>query len=243
MDSSTANRLIQLNQQFYQTFAHQFSATRERLQPGVLRVLEMIATDANILDLGCGNGELACTLAQRGHQGLYLGLDFSGELLDAARARCPETPNISFSQTDLADPSWNHQLPTDHAQFSIVVAFATLHHLPGRELQLQTLKKVHALMTPDGRFIHSNWQYLNSPRLRGRIQPWDTIGLTPAQVDPNDHLLDWRRGGYGLRYVHQFSETELLSLAGDTGFEVVETFFSDGQEGNLGLYQVWRKKE
>jgi len=241
MDSYTTNRLIKLNKQFYQTFAAQFSATRARLQPGVLRVLEMIPSDANILDLGCGNGELACELAQRGHQGLYLGLDFSKELLDVARAGSLGFPNIHYAQADLADPSWNCQLSIVNCQLSIVFAFAALHHLPGRELQLQTLKRVHSLLAPEGRFIHSNWQFLNSPRLKARVQPWDAIGLTSIQVDPGDHLLDWRRGGYGLRYVHQFSAEELRKLAAETSFTVQETFYSDGQEGNLGLYQVWKK--
>jgi len=248
MDSSTANRLIKLNKQFYQTFALQFSATRGRLQPGVLRILETIASDADILDLGCGNGELARELVRRGHQGFYLGLDFSVELLDIARAGSLESPNITFAFTDLSDPKWDlafGDMPSavsgQRSEFDIVLAFAVFHHLPGRELHLQTFTKIHNLLAPNGRLIHSNWQFLNSLRLKARIQPWDAVGLNSSQVDPGDHLLDWRRGGYGLRYVHQFSETELQSLAQITGFEIIETFYSDGHEGNLGLYQVWEK--
>jgi SAM-dependent methyltransferase len=249
MDSRTALRLIQLNQQFYQTFASQFSATRERLQPGVLKVLEMVSLHENILDLGCGNGELAHTLARGGYQGFYLGLDFSKELLDVARGGSLESPNIAFAQADLSDPQWgnsiNNHLPTAEnglgSGFDIVFAFAVFHHLPSRDLHIRTLKKVHTFLTPKGRFIHSNWQFLSSPRLRARIQPWETIGLKPEQVDHGDHLMDWRRGGYGLRYVHQFSEEELQVLAMDTGFKVLEIFYSDGQEGNLGLYQIWGK--
>jgi hypothetical protein len=52
-------------------------------------------------------------------------------------------------------------------------------------------------------------------------------------------LLDWRSGGTGLRYVHHFSEGELITLAESSGFAVVETFYSDGKEGNLAIYQVW----
>jgi hypothetical protein len=42
--------------------------------------------------------------------------------------------------------------------------------------------------------------------------------------------------------VHQFSEQELAELAESTGFRVVESFYSDGEGGRLGLYQVWKKK-
>lgn len=242
MDRNTTDKLIKLNKQFYQTFASQFSATRERLQPGVMRVLEIIPPKSNILDLGCGNGEFARQLALNDHQGQYLGLDFSQGLLDVARAGCSEQPNFSFAQADLSSSDWHTSISIPHTTFNIVVAFATLHHLPGRELHLQTITKIRDLLSPDGIFIHSNWQFLNSSRLKARIQPWDVIGLSSAQVDRGDYLLDWRRGGYGLRYVHQFSETELLSLAQETGFKVEDSFLSDGQEGNLGLYQVWKQK-
>ncbi|HBY08767.1 MAG TPA: hypothetical protein DEH22_13665, partial [Chloroflexi bacterium] len=62
MDNKIAAKLLQLNAEFYQTFAVQFSDTRQRLQPGVLRILDRISSEARILDLGCGNGELARTL-------------------------------------------------------------------------------------------------------------------------------------------------------------------------------------
>ncbi len=62
-------------------------------------------------------------------------------------------------------------------------------------------------------------------------------------MDPGDYLLDWRRGGEGLRYVHHFSPEELAELAAETGFRVLETFWSDGEGGNLGLYQVWEPRK
>jgi redox-sensitive bicupin YhaK (pirin superfamily) len=58
-------------------------------------------------------------------------------------------------------------------------------------------------------------------------------------VDENDYLLDWRRGGEGLRYVHHFDEAELNAMATASGFQVREMFRSDGENGQLGLYQIW----
>ncbi len=60
-------------------------------------------------------------------------------------------------------------------------------------------------------------------------------------VDDGDALLDWRaeEGTTGYRYVHQFTEEELASYAKESKFKVVNTFYSDGREGNLALYQVW----
>ena len=81
-----------------------------------------------------------------------------------------------------------------------------------------------------------------SPRLQARVVPWEAIGLSQEEVEPGDYLLDWRRGGIGLRYVHHFNEEELQNLATKAGYQIVETFYSDGEGGRLGLYQVWEKR-
>lgn len=244
MKADITQRLIELNRQFYTDFGESFSATRGRIQPGVRRILDSLKGDETILDLGCGNGELARTLALDGHRGAYLGLDFSLPLLKDAKSM-PEGFSVEFREVDLT------QLPVDNNQFSalygsdcwsLITAFAALHHIPGQSLRLNILKTYHELLADGGRFIHSNWQFLNSARLRSRIQEWSEIGLTDSDVDENDYLLDWRSGGRGLRYVHHFSEDELTALAKSAGFEIAETFYSDGKEGNLAIYQVWRKQ-
>jgi SAM-dependent methyltransferase len=238
MDAAIAKRLIELNRGFYQTLADPFSATRGRLQPGVQRVLAEIPLDARILDLGCGNGNLAAALAERGQRGVYLGLDFSVELVFDAAGRLGKSKGRSFAfkVVDLTE-NWTYGL--EGHTFDYVLAFAVLHHIPSANLRLSLLQEVRSLLAPDGRFIHSNWQFMNSERLRARIQPWSSIDLSEAQVDAGDYLLDWRSGGSALRYVHQFSERELTALAAAAGFRVERTFLSDGESGELGLYGVW----
>jgi SAM-dependent methyltransferase len=256
-----ARQLLALNRKFYTDFGESFSATRGRIQPGVRRVLDSLGRDETILDLGCGNGELARTLARDGHRGAYLGLDFSLPLLSAAES-VPGGFQAEFQEVDLTSPNLytiassgkaamrksNHkQENTAHPSvarndtFDIVFSFATLHHIPSDEIRSDILKSVHKLLNPDGRFIHSNWQFLNSPRLRHRVQEWSAVGLTESDVDENDYLLDWRSGGRGLRYVHHFSKDELADLAELTGFKIIESFYSDGKEGNLAFYQTWEK--
>jgi tRNA (uracil-5-)-methyltransferase TRM9 len=242
--SDTATKLLALNRLFYQTFALQFSSTRTRLQPGVRKLLGRLTQSTHILDLGCGNGNLAQALASITYPGTYLGLDNNLELLEQGRKASPVTDRTAFVQADLAGSAWSSALSffsalADFSPFDVIVAFAVLHHLPGEQLRLSLLKEVHAWLAPGGCFIHSEWQFLHSPHWRARIQPWEMIGLTSADVDPDDYLLDWRRGGRGLRYVHHFSRVELDRLAEQSGFSISETFASDGKEDNLGLYQVW----
>ena len=255
MDSSTAARLIELNRDFYDRFGSSFSATRQRIQPGVRRVLGMLNGDESILDLGCGNGELARELAKRGQRGSYLGVDFSRPLLRDAELP-PEGVAVApwrhfsarFVHADLASPSLLDVIAGSGAKdatprndmFDIVLCFATLHHIPSHELRVNILRIVRQLLKDDGLFIHSHWQFLNSEKLKARIRPWEAAELPSSAVDAGDYLLDWRNGGNGLRYVHHFGEQELDELAKASGFHVTDTFYSDGDGGRLGLYQNWR---
>jgi tRNA (uracil-5-)-methyltransferase TRM9 len=245
VDSTTAQTLIRLNQQFYQTFAEQFSATRQQIQPGVRNVIRQIPPDCQILDLGCGNGKLWQRLVEQGFQGQYTGLDFSTKLLEVAAqqtsqtiAEQPATPSPLFIRADLTGNGWEKGIPQNAYDF--VLAFAVIHHLPGGKTVFRTLQQIRRFLVPSGKFIFSVWQFLNSPRLRGRIQDWSEIGLSDSQVEPGDYLLDWRQGGHGLRYVHAFTAEELENLARRCGYVPIEAYLSDGKGGNLSLYQTWK---
>lgn len=235
MNSDTANRLLAINRQFYNRFGYQFSATRQRLQPGVRKILETIQADDSILDLGCGNGNFLRELLGRGHKAPLLGVDFSLPLLRDAESSL----GVEFREADLSQLSVISDQLSVPDQWSLITAFATLHHIPSTEIRLDILRTVRKLMKPDGKFILSNWQFLNSAKLRSRIQSWERVGINESDLDEGDYLLDWRSGGEGLRYAHQFSAEELSGLANQVGMRVVDSFLSDGDGGNLGLYQVW----
>jgi tRNA (uracil-5-)-methyltransferase TRM9 len=239
VNPTTATYLIDINREFYTRFGASFSATRQRIQPGVRRVLEMLRGDESILDLGCGNGEFARVLAKSGHRGSYLGVDFSLPLLRDAEVQAAEF-SARFVEADLTKLSFVKEKLLVSGNWSMITAFAVLHHIPSTELRLEILRVANQLLKKDGLFIHSNWQFLNSEKLRGRIQPWSAASISEADVDPGDYLLDWRSNGKGLRYVHHFDEKELRELASASHFKILDTFYSDGETGNLGLYQIWQ---
>lgn len=246
MEATIIHQLLSLNRQFYERFAQPFSQTRSHLQPGVRRCLPRLLKAKSLLDFGCGQGELFFTLRRAGYQGRYLGLDFSHALLSIATQRWAEVwpgncQEVPFRAVEITQAGWKESLRSE--TFAVITAFAVLHHLPSAELRLQVLKTLRTLLpqTEEGLLYLSNWQFLNSTRYCQRIQAWEEIGLTADAVESGDYLLDWREGGRGLRYVHHFSEDELSHLAAQSGFQVIESFYSDGREGNLAIYQVWRR--
>ena len=236
MNSTTAQRLLKINREFYNRFGDQFSATRQRLQPGVRKILETIQADVSVLDLGCGNGNFLRELSVRGHKAALLGVDFSLPLLRDAES----APGVEFSEVDLDQLSVVSGQLAVEGGWDVITMFATLHHIPSTEIRLDILRTVRKLIKDDGKFILSNWQFLNSEKLRSRIQPWGRVSINESDIDEGDYLLDWRSGGEGLRYAHQFSVEELLGLAEQAEMRVIDSFLSDGDGGNLGLYQIWQ---
>ena len=246
MEPETASELLEINRRFYSEFGGAIAATRRRVQPGVNRILETIpvAIASDWLDLGCGSGALGQIWAEQGRSGSYTGMDFSGPLLQEAEKVTAGLSNdllkLAYLFGDLMDPAWPESFADK--KYDGVLAFASLHHIPGRENHLRIFRQVRQLLKPGGRFIFSVWQFQNSPKLLKRVQPWSLAGIDEKTLEAGDTLLDWRfalpenTDQRGLRYVHRFSEAELDRIAAESGFRLNDRFFSDGAEGNLALY-------
>ncbi len=248
MDEQVLEKIQLINREFYQKFARSFSATRGQIQPGVARLLSEAPRAACWLDVGCGNGTLACAKVKQGRAGSYLGCDFSQPLLDEAAARLagltiPPGLDISFRLVDLGNPDWAKDLP--RVDWDVVSMFAVLHHIPSHQLRRALLCQIREILPAGALFYLSVWQLENSPRLLPRIKPWEMVGISHREVEEGDVLMDWRAGldnrdvVEALRYVHIFTEEELRLLAQFADFQIEQSFYSDGKEGNLALYQVW----
>ena len=250
MDPSTVRRLADLNQDFYEEFAAEFSASRQRLNPGIEEVLAAFAARAanDLLDLGCGDGRvgrawLAPAAAEGTTRRTYLGVDRSAALLTVR----PATDGLRFVALDLSETGWVERLrplaatPREAHEppaptFDAVVCFAALHHVPGRTRRVELLRGIRSLLAPGGCWAVSVWQFLHLERFRRRVLDWSEVGLAPGRLERGDVLLDWRRGGRALRYVHHYDESTLREDCGLAGLEVERAWRSDGQTHDMGLY-------
>ena len=240
MKKTIQTKLLEINRLFYDRYSGSFSATRSRVQPGVRKFLGQIDKMDRVLDVGCGNGTLARALAVAGFAGEYVGVDMSKELISRAESLLgnPQEGTYHFQQVDLEDKGWHETLTG--LPYDWLVSFAVLHHLPGEDLRSQTATAFAKLVSQQSRVAISVWQWHHSERLRKRVQPWSLVGVLPEDVDKADVLLDWRAGKtLGLRYVHTFNEESLQTLAEEAGFNVLQSFYSDGKTNDLALYQIW----
>jgi SAM-dependent methyltransferase len=231
MREEVVQRLLDLNREFYDAQADSFSGSRVTPQPGFVRLLPYLPQPCpRFLDVGCGNGRFAEFLQAHKRIGEFVGVDFSEELLADAAKHAVGT----FYQRNLLAPGCLDGLGI----FSAISCLAVMHHLPGKANRLRLLQEIKEHLGGNGRLLISNWQFMDSARQRRKVQDWAEIGLTAADVEPNDYLLAWRRGGFALRYACHIDASETAELAAAAGFSIVDQFRSDGKEGNLSLYTV-----
>jgi SAM-dependent methyltransferase len=186
MDDEVAARLLTINRELYRRRAHPFAQSRSHPLPGFERLLDSLPRPCpHLLDLGCGEGRLGRFLLERGVIGRYTGLDFSPELLAIARS----TTSGDFYSLER------------FGAFPAITCLATLQHIPGRANRLRLLREVAQHLAPGGRVVLSSWQFAASPRQQRKVAPWAAVGLSPDDVEANDYLLTWQRGGPAFRYV------------------------------------------
>ena len=245
MNPEMAERLAEINREFYDDQARAFSDTRSPSGAELEWIIPWIPTGARVLDLGCGNGRTAVLLAARGFLDVYVGIDGSPVLLRGAResAAAIGIGVTSFLQANLL----NDNIPVLLAReglpppFDVIMLLAVLHHVPGAIGRERVVRQAADLLAPTGRLLVSAWQFLDHARMRRKIVPWSVAGIAESVVDPGDALLAWK-GGNGYRYCHWIGEGELGELARGTGLKIVFTTRAGGREGDLSLCAVLERE-
>ena len=237
MREDVVARLLALNQAFYDGRAASFAASRAQPQPGFERILAYLPQSCQrLLDVGCGEGRFGRFLQAHQPVERYVGVDFSAELLVIAQAQMEQG---QFYQCDMTQPGFLAGL----GKFEVVVCLAALHHIPGKQNRQRLVEEMAGCLTENGRLILSTWQFLNSQRQQRKVRDWSEIGLSPADVETNDYLLTWQRGGFSYRYACMIDEAETAELAQACHLKILHQFHSDGKEGDLSLYTILGKEK
>jgi SAM-dependent methyltransferase len=126
----------------YTTFA-------KYLEPGALQILQdlRIEPGTNVLDVGCGAGQIAIPMARAGVR--VTGVDIATNLIADARARAAqEGLTVQFDEGDAED------LPYPDASFDTIISLIGAMFAPRPDRVASELKRV---TRPRGRIIMVNW--------------------------------------------------------------------------------------
>ena len=140
-------------------------AGRDRMRAVLLSHLPRNLHGARVLDAGCGAGQLAMELAQRGAE--VVAVDISPNLLEVARSRTPNeiAHRIEYRAGDMLDPA--------HGLFDHVVAMDSLIHYTTADivdalgtLAHQTHASIHFTVAP-------KTPLLSAMHMAGKLFPRD----------------------------------------------------------------------
>lgn len=218
MKQETAQQLMTQVANDYNAIAQHFSHTRKFQWHTVQWLIEQyIQPGQRVLDLGCGNGRVADLVNEI--KGQYVGLDISEELITIARSLRPgnEFHVGSMHQMPFADNSFDHILP-----------IASFHHIPGRDLRIQTLQEMRRVLKPGGYILMTNWNLhqwkfwkqrmrTNLDALRGKHDRGRNGMLIPWYTQDKQLLAE--------RYYHSFTKKEMAGLAKAAGFRVADQYY------------------
>jgi len=122
-----------------------------------------------------------------------------------------------------------------------------IHHLPGLKDRKELLGKAKTLLEKNGLLIFTIWQFKYLKRFRKKIIPWlEFKELTSSNIDlnqleKNDYILRWEKGGRAYRYCHFINNDELKEIINELGMKVIKIFESDAKEGRGNKYILLRK--
>ena len=190
---------------------------------------------AEVVDLGCGPGNLTVTLAQRWPNARVVGVDSSAEMVAAAR----KLDGIEVVQADLRE--WAPDRPVN-----VLVSNATLQWVPDH---LALLPKLVGMLAPDGWFafqVPGNftepshvllYQLAHSPRWRDRVGGPHIA--RPASYEPEQYLavlagLDCAGQVWETTYFHVLpGEDAVLEWMKGTALRPVLAVLDDAEEAEF----------
>ena len=206
----------------YERIAEPFAASRAEPWPEVLTFATSLPGAARIVDVGCGNGRHARTLAAEGHP--VVAVDFARNLLLIGRRGSRGRiwgRHIEWVQGEATT------LPLRSACMDAALCVAVLNHLPSRDERVRALREIRRVLVAGGRAFISVWA-MDQPRFRKAVEARQGL---PAEVR-GDVEVPWTMpdGVVIPRYYHLFQEGELEQLIIESGLHG-ERFFRG--PGNL----------
>ncbi len=201
-------------------------------------VLDFMAEEATILDVGCGAGRTTIPLAEMGLK--VIGVDLSTTMVEAAREQAIDAGvDVEFSVMD----AMALDFPDAHFDAALF-SYNGIELIPGSAGKRRVFEQIHRVLKPRGRFIfcsHSPFA-LNRfalMRLRAllRFLAGRVLGVPVREREIGERFVDdeWEEA----RYLQVLPPSVLIRLLRESGFELVY-FNTRGRIESARRWGGWR---
>ncbi|MFH1423851.1 MAG: methyltransferase domain-containing protein [Candidatus Nealsonbacteria bacterium] len=229
MDKKYAEYLLRKTRDDYNSIAEDFSSTRRFVWQGLEPLYHYATPGDKVLDLGCGNGRLLQIFKDINID--YTGVDNSEKLIGIAKKTHP-------GATFLVADALNLPFPPNH--FDKIYSVAVLHHIPSQELRLKFLEEAKRALKPEGLLILTVWDLWRGKSWKLNLRFGLLKLLRTSKLDFKDVFVSWAKKYQ--RYLHCFTNRELIKLVKKAGFKVKETGTLEMKEGGgVNIFIVAQK--
>lgn len=139
-----------------------------------------------ILDLGAGTGILTQLLINKHPESEITLIDFSEEMLDKAKNKFKDNPNITYIKDDYLSHSYENS-------YDIIISSLSIHHLEDDEKQ-RLYQKIYDQLNVGGIFINADLILGNTPNTEELFKSIDEAHLLKQDMpDTQKDVLRQRR--------------------------------------------------
>jgi len=221
MDKIFANYLLNKTREDYNLIAQDFANKRSFQPPTTTKNLILkyfqIKPNTKMLDWGCGHGRYYPIFKEAD----YYGIDISLELIKIAQNKYPQVKFI-FNESFLSAPFENEF-------FDYLICFNVIQHIPSFEYREAFIKEIHRVLKNNGLAIIKVWN-LNICHLLITFKFRRVWFIIKSYLQKFFHHLPLDKGDVFIpwfnrceRYIHRFSQKELIKLFEKTSFKIIET--------------------